>query len=79
MSKIWMLVLGVFSVVTLMGRRAAKIASGLDATYAVSAQYGSVGEMRKYLTDIVRRQAMSLNRRQVPQVFGDAGRVLIGQ
>jgi hypothetical protein len=39
----------------------------------------TVGEMHKFLMDNVPRQAMSLNRKQEPQLFGDANRVLVGR
>ncbi len=39
----------------------------------------TVGEMQKFLMDNVQRQAMSFNRKQVPQVIGDTNRVLIGR
>jgi hypothetical protein len=39
----------------------------------------TVGEMQKFLMDNVQRQAMSLNRKQMPQVVGDTSRVLIGR
>jgi hypothetical protein len=35
------------------------------------------GEMQKYLVDNVKRQAMTLNRKQEPQFIGDANRVLV--
>jgi uncharacterized caspase-like protein len=37
----------------------------------------TVGEMQKYLVDNVQRHAMSLNRKQMPQLIGDASRVLV--
>jgi TonB family protein len=39
----------------------------------------TVGEMQDYLSDKVSRQAMTLNRKQYPQLVGDAGRVLVGR
>lgn len=39
----------------------------------------TVGEMHKFLTDNVPRQAMSMNRKQEPQFVGDANRVLVGR
>ena len=39
----------------------------------------TVGEMQQYLSENVQRQAMSLNRTQIPQLFGDANRVLVGK
>ena len=39
----------------------------------------TVGEMQEYLTDMVGRQAMGMNRKQQPQLFGDAARVLVGR
>jgi hypothetical protein len=36
-------------------------------------------EMQEYLTDMVGRQAMGMNRKQQPQLFGDADRVLVGR
>ena len=38
----------------------------------------TVTEMQEYLTDAVGRQAMDMNRKQQPQLFGDPDRVLIG-
>jgi hypothetical protein len=37
----------------------------------------TIGEMQKFLMDNVQRQAMSLNRKQVPQVVDDTNRVLV--
>jgi hypothetical protein len=37
----------------------------------------TVAEMQEYLNDMVGRQAMSMNRKQQPQLFGDPSRVLI--
>lgn len=37
------------------------------------------GEMQEHLTDTVGRQAMSMNRKQQPQLFGGAERVLVGK
>jgi hypothetical protein len=39
----------------------------------------TVGEMQKFLLDNVQLQAMSLNRKQIPQVVGDTDRVLVGR
>jgi hypothetical protein len=39
----------------------------------------TVGEMQNYLQDMVGRKAMSVNRKQVPQLTGDANRVLVGK
>ena len=39
----------------------------------------TVAEMQEYLTDMVGRQAMGMNRKQQPQLFGDADRVLVGR
>jgi hypothetical protein len=39
----------------------------------------TVGEMQKFLLDNVQRQAMSLNRKQIPQVVGDTNRVLVSR
>ena len=39
----------------------------------------TVAEMQEYLTDMVGRQAMGMNRKQQPQLFGDPERVLIGK
>ncbi len=39
----------------------------------------TVGEMQDYLLDKVARQAMTLNRKQSPQLVGDANRVLVGK
>ena len=39
----------------------------------------TVGEMQRFLLDNVQRQAMSLNRKQIPQVVGDTNRVLVGR
>lgn len=36
-------------------------------------------EMQKYLLDNLQLQAMSLNRKQIPQVVGDKNRVLVGR
>lgn len=36
-------------------------------------------EMQNYLRDMVSRQALTLNRKQDPQLMGDAGRVLVGR
>ncbi len=37
----------------------------------------TIAEMQEYLADKVGRQAMALNRRQTPQLFGDSARVLV--
>ena len=37
----------------------------------------TVAEIQEYLTDMVGRQAMGMNRKQQPQFFGDADRVLM--
>jgi hypothetical protein len=37
------------------------------------------GEMQRYLLENVQLQAMSLNRKQVPQLIGDSNRVLVGR
>jgi hypothetical protein len=39
----------------------------------------TVGEMQDYLSDKVARQAMTLNRKQSPQLVGDANTVLVGR
>lgn len=39
----------------------------------------TVGEMQNYLQDMVGRKAMSVNRKQVPQLTGDANKVLVGK
>jgi hypothetical protein len=39
----------------------------------------TAGEMHKYLTEQVARQAGMMNRQQVPQLTGDANRVLVGR
>lgn len=39
----------------------------------------TVGEMQSYLQDMVGRKAMSVNRKQIPQLTGDANRVLVGR
>ena len=39
----------------------------------------TVAEMQDYLTDMVGRQAMGMNRKQQPQLFGDPARVLVGR
>lgn len=36
-------------------------------------------EMQNYLRDMVSRQALTLNRKQEPQLMGDAGKVLVGR
>ena len=38
----------------------------------------TAGEMQEYVSDKVSRQAMSMSRKQVTQLVGDANRVLIG-
>jgi uncharacterized caspase-like protein len=37
------------------------------------------GELQRYLSDMVGRQAMGLNRTQNTQLFGDADRILVGR
>jgi uncharacterized caspase-like protein len=39
----------------------------------------TLGEMQRYLVDNVGRQAGMMNRKQEPQLFGDANRVLVGR
>jgi hypothetical protein len=39
----------------------------------------SVAEMQEYLSDMVGRQAMGMNRKQHPQLFGDPEKVLVGR
>lgn len=39
----------------------------------------TVGEMQKFLLDNIQLRAMSLNRKQTPQVVGDTDRVLVGR
>ena len=39
----------------------------------------SVSEMNEYLMDMVGRQAMSMNRRQQPQLIGDPDKILISR
>jgi len=39
----------------------------------------TAGELQSYLQDMVGRKAMSVNRKQIPQLTGDANRVLIGK
>jgi hypothetical protein len=39
----------------------------------------TVGEMHQYLTEQVARQAGMMSRQQVPQLTGDANRVLVGR
>ena len=39
----------------------------------------TTGDLHKYLSDKVGRQAMGMNRKQQPQLFGDADRVLVGR
>jgi Caspase domain len=39
----------------------------------------TVGEMQKFLLDNVQLRAMSLNRKQIPQVVGNTDRVLVGR
>jgi hypothetical protein len=39
----------------------------------------TVGEMQKFLSENVQRQAMSMNRKQEPQLIGDPTRVLVGR
>jgi hypothetical protein len=37
------------------------------------------GELQQYLSEMVGRQAMGLNRTQNTQLFGDANKVLVGR
>ena len=39
----------------------------------------TAGELQNYLTDMVPRQAMSMSRKQMPQLVGDTERVLVGR
>jgi hypothetical protein len=39
----------------------------------------TVAEMQEYLIDMVGRQAIAMNRKQQPHLFGDADRVLVGR
>ncbi len=39
----------------------------------------TIGEMQAYLADMVPKQAMTMNRKQMPQLTGDANRVLVGR
>ena len=39
----------------------------------------TVAEMQEYLTDMVGRHAMGMNRSQQPQLFGDPNKVLIAR
>ena len=39
----------------------------------------TAGELQSYLTDMVPRQAMSMSKKQVPQLVGDTERVLVGR
>jgi hypothetical protein len=39
----------------------------------------TAAEMQEYLTDMVGRQAMGMNRKQQPQLIGDADRILVGR
>lgn len=39
----------------------------------------TASEMQTYLADMVPRQAMTMNRKQMPQLTGDANRVLVGR
>jgi osmotically-inducible protein OsmY len=39
----------------------------------------TVGEMQSYLQDMVGRKAMSVNRKQIPQLTGDSNKVLVGK
>jgi hypothetical protein len=39
----------------------------------------TASEMQSYLTDMVPKQAMTMNRKQTPQLTGDANRVLVGK
>ena len=39
----------------------------------------TVGELQNYLSDMVPRQALSMSRKQIPQLVGDTERVLVGR
>jgi hypothetical protein len=39
----------------------------------------TAGEMQQYVSDKVQRQAMSMNRKQEPQLIGDTNKVLVGR
>ena len=39
----------------------------------------TAGEMQEHLTDTVGRQAMGMNHKQQPQLFGDSNKVLVGE
>jgi hypothetical protein len=39
----------------------------------------TTGELQSYLADMVPRQAMSMSKKQVPQLVGDTERVLVGR
>lgn len=39
----------------------------------------TIGEIQSYLADMVPKQAMTMNRKQMPQLTGDANRVLVGR
>ena len=39
----------------------------------------TAGEIQTYLADMVPKQAMTMNRKQMPQLTGDANRVLVGR
>jgi hypothetical protein len=39
----------------------------------------TAGEMQEHLTDTVGRQAMGMNHKQHPQLFGDSNKVLVGE
>jgi hypothetical protein len=39
----------------------------------------TAAELQTYILEMVGKQAMTLNRRQEPQMVGDLGRVLVGR
>jgi len=39
----------------------------------------TMGEMQEFLTEMVGKQALSLNRKQQPQVFGSPSKILVGE
>ena len=39
----------------------------------------TAAEMHEYLSDMVARQAMGMNRKQQPQLYGEAERILVGR
>jgi hypothetical protein len=39
----------------------------------------TVAELQNYIADMVPRQALKMNRRQQPQLVGDAARVLVSR